>query len=81
LTPCAPVAELGPAPWVDPALLPAATAIKAAPVLKVRAYLEDAASRLGYSAGSYTDPALSTTTPIKRVHVEEPRRRIRDLTS
>jgi serine protease AprX len=73
------VAGLGPASWVDPALLPTTTSIKAAHILELRMYLEDAAARLGYAAGTYTDPALGAGTPIKRVHIEELRQRIRGI--
>jgi subtilisin family serine protease len=71
------VAVLGPAPWVDPVL--AAVPIKAAHILELRAFLEEAAAALGYVAGNYTDAALGAGTTIKRVHVEELRQRLRNL--
>ena len=71
------VAALGPAPWVDPAL--GAVPIKATHILELRAFLEEAAASLGYAAGNYTDAALAAGMTVKRVHVEELRQRIRDL--
>jgi hypothetical protein len=69
-------AGLGPAPWIDPTLLPFNTSIRAIHILELRSYLEDAAGRLGYPAGSYTDDGITTAFVIKRVHIEELRQRI-----
>jgi hypothetical protein len=73
------VAGLGPAPWTDPALAAVPTPIKATHILELRSFLEQAAAALGYAAGSYTDPVLTVGMTVKRVHVEELRQRIRDL--
>ena len=74
------VAGLGPASWTDPTLSPFSTIIKAAHILELRSFLEDAASRLGYPAGpGYTDPGLTSGFVIKRVHVEDLRQRIRSI--
>jgi reprolysin-like metallo-peptidase family M12B len=73
------VSGLAPAPWADPVLQPFNTVIKAVHILELRLYLEDAAGRLGYTAGSYTDPPLSSGFVIKRVHIEELRQRIRAI--
>lgn len=73
------VAGLGPAPWADATLVPFNTAIKAVHITELRSYLENVAALLGYSAGSYTDPGLSSGFVIKRVHIEELRQRIRTI--
>jgi hypothetical protein len=73
------VAGIGSAPWTDLGLFPQATTIKAVHIVELRTYLEDAAARLGYPAGTYTDPTLSTGFVIKRIHIEELRQRIRTI--
>ncbi|HZS10468.1 MAG TPA: M12 family metallo-peptidase [Blastocatellia bacterium] len=73
------VAGLGPAPWTDSTPVPANTVIKAVHIVELRTWLEDAAGRLGYSAGTYTDPMLGSGVVIKRVHIEELRQRIRTI--
>jgi len=73
------VAGLGPAPWTDPTLSPFSVSIKATHILELRSFLEDAAGRLGYPAGTYSDPGLTSGFVIKRIHVEDLRRRIRDI--
>jgi len=45
----------------------------------LRTFLDDAASRLGFSTSPYTDPGLTTGFVIKRIHVEELRQRIRTI--
>lgn len=73
------VAGLGPTTWTDLSLTPTATPIKAAHILELRTTLEAVAAILGLSSGSYTDPSLAPGFPIKRVHLEELRQRIRDI--
>jgi YD repeat-containing protein len=68
---------LGPAPWAEPVLVNFVTPIKAEQIQELRTYLEDAAGRLGYTAGSYTDPSLGSGSVIKRVYIEELRERIK----
>jgi hypothetical protein len=72
------VAGLSGAPWTDPALA-AGSRIKAIHIVELRAYLDDAATRLGYSPSPspYTDPSLAAGYSIKRIHIEELRQRIR----
>lgn len=73
------IAGLSPAPWTDAALVPGSTGIKALHVKELRTYLDDAASRLSYPTSPYTDPSLSAGFPVKRVHIEELRQRIRTI--
>lgn len=73
------VAGLAPAAWTDPTLLPASTVIKAIHITEMRSNLESAAALLGYSPGSYTDPALISGIPIKRLHIEDLRQRLRNI--
>jgi hypothetical protein len=72
------VAGLGGAPWTDPALA-AGDSIKVIHILDLRTYLDDAATRLGYSTSAYTDPGLTSGFVIKRIHIEELRQRIRTI--
>jgi hypothetical protein len=71
------VAGLQPAAWTDAPLTPSSSIIKAAHIQELRTYLDDAATRLGYSTSPYTDPNLSAGSVIKRIHIEELRQRIR----
>ena len=64
------------APWTDSALA-ASNTIKAIHILDLRTYLDDVATRLGYSTSAYADPGLTSGFVIKRIHVEELRQRIR----
>ena len=73
------VAGLGAASWTDLTLTPGNTLIKAVHITELRANLEAAAAVLGYAGGSYTDPVLSSGMPIKRIHIEELRQRIRAI--
>ena len=73
------VAGLGLAPWTDPTLSPSSTVIKAVHITELRNNLESVAALLGYGAGSYTDGVLNSSVPIKRIHIEELRQRIRAL--
>jgi len=73
------VAGLAPAPWMDLTISPTSTIIKTVHIQELRTYLNDAASRLGYSTSSYTVPTLSTGFVIMRVHIEELRQRIRNI--
>ena len=73
------VAGLAPAPWTDPTLSPFSTIIRADHIKDLRRYLEEAATGLGYPAVSYTDPSLDAGSVIKLAHIEELRRRIRDI--
>jgi YVTN family beta-propeller protein len=67
------LAGFAPAPWTDPTLTPTSTMIRAVHIAELRTYLDQAAG-----AGSY-DPTLSSGMPIKRVHIEELRQRIRSI--
>ncbi len=71
------VAGLTAAAWTDATLVPGITFIKATHIAELRSNLEAAALALGYGTTTYTDPALSSGLPIKRVHIEELRQRIR----
>jgi len=73
------VAGLGLAPWTDSTLSPFTISIKATHILELRMFLEDAAARLGYQPGSYSDPGLTSGFVIQRVHIEELRQRIRAI--
>lgn len=73
------VAGLSPAPWTDGTLTPNSSIIKAIHIQELRMYLDDAATRLGYSTSPYTDPSLGPGYPVKRVHIEELRQRIRTI--
>lgn len=73
------VAGLAPAPWTDANLTPSASTIKAVHIQELRSYLEDAANRLGYPTGSYTDPSLGAGVVVKRIYLEELRQRIRTI--
>lgn len=73
------VAGLPPVQWTDPALLPFVTSIKAVHIMELRTNLEAAAAQLGYAAASYTDPTLNPGVPIKRLHIEELRQRLRTI--
>jgi hypothetical protein len=69
----------GPAPWTDPTLLPFVGSIKAAHIMELRTYLNDEATRLGYATSPYTDPTVTSSFQIKRIHIEELRQRIRAI--
>lgn len=73
------VAGLGAASWTDPTLTPTSTVIKAVHITELRSNLETAATTLGYSPMNYTDPVLNSNVPIKRIHIEELRQRIRNI--
>jgi hypothetical protein len=74
------VAGLGSASWTDPGLSPFSTTIRAVHILELRTFLEDAASRLGYSPGlGYTDPGVTSGFVIKKAHIEDLRQRIRNI--
>jgi YD repeat-containing protein len=73
------VAGLGPSPWKDPTLPPFNTIIRADHIQDLRKYLEEAATRLGYPAVTYADPGLGAKAVIRLVHIEELRKRIRDI--
>jgi hypothetical protein len=72
------VAGLGGAPWTDPSLT-AGNTVRAIHILDLRTYLDDAATRLGYSTSAYADPGLTSGFVIKRTHIEELRQRIRAI--
>ncbi len=72
------VAGLAPAAWTDATLLPTSTVIKAVHITELRTNLEHVAALLGYAPVSYTDPVLSGL-PIKRIHLEELRQRLRNI--
>jgi len=72
------VAGFGDAPWTDPTLAPC-DRIKAFHLLDLRTWLDDAATRLGYSTSAYTDAGLTSGFVIKRIHIEELRQRIRTI--
>jgi hypothetical protein len=73
------VARLAPAQWTDAA--PLGLTIKAAHIMELRARLEEAATSptFGFTPTTYTDPTLGTSMPIKRIHIEELRQRIRSI--
>jgi hypothetical protein len=73
------VAGLSAAAWTDPTLSPNATLLRAVHITELRSNLEAAAAQLGYAAISYTDPTLTAGLPVKRVHIEELRQRIRTI--
>jgi hypothetical protein len=73
------VSGLAPAPWTDLTLVPTITIIRAVHIHELRTYLNDAASRLSYPTSPYTDPSLSAGIPIRKVHIEELRQRIRAI--
>lgn len=65
--------------WTDLPPTPpwfALTKVRAMHIQELRTLLEDAAARLGYAPGTFTDPALGPGTVIRSVHVEELRQRI-----
>ena len=66
------------APWNDLALAPGNT-IRAIHILDLRTFLDDAATRLGYSTSAYADPGLTTGFVIRRIHIEDLRQRIRAI--
>jgi len=59
--------------------VPASRLIKAIHIHELRTYLDDAASRVGYSTSPYTDPSMKTDDSFKRIHSEELRQRIRTI--
>lgn len=73
------VAGLGPVSWTDVVLVPGGAIVKAAHITELRTNLENTAWLLGYSIQSYTDPSLTGSFAIKRVHMEELRQRIRNI--
>ena len=68
-------AGLAAATWTDTNL--AGMLTKAIHIQEMRNYLSPALAALGFSAPSYTDPALTTgVTRIRKVHLEELRQRV-----
>ncbi len=72
------VAGLTAAAWTALTLVPGSTFIKAVRIAELRSNLEAAALALGYGTATYTDLVLNGL-PIKRVHLEELRQRIRAI--
>ena len=73
------VAGLGPAAWDDALLTPMMTRIKTVHIEELRTNLDNAATTLGYAIQPYTDPTLSSSIFVKKVHIDELRQRIRNI--
>jgi len=66
--------------WTNLTLTPQSSIIRAVDVMELRTRLEEAATSqtFGFAPVTYIDPNL-TGLPIKRIHIEELRQRIRNI--